>query len=142
MVRAARNPTPVTYLRRSFPMKRFVVRAGLLVLALMVSLSAFAKPKSETITLSQDATLSGTTLPAGEYVVKYDVNGSNAQVKFLKGSKEVASANGQVKTLTKKPGSTQVILDTNGNARNISEIDFGGKDTAISFNPSDMAAGK
>lgn len=123
-------------------MKRFVVRAGLLVLALMISVSAFARPKSETITLSQDATLSGTKLPAGEYVVKYDVSGSTAQVKFLQGSKEVASANGQVKTLSKKPGSTQVILDTEGNARNISEIDFGGKDTAISFNPADMATGK
>jgi hypothetical protein len=121
-------------------MKRFVVRTGLLVLALMISISAFARPKSETITLSQDATLSGTKLPAGDYTVKYDVNGSTAQVKFLKGSKEVASANGQVKTLSKKPNSTQVVFDSN--ARNISEIDFGGKDTAISFNPSDMAAGK
>jgi hypothetical protein len=123
-------------------MTRFLVRAGLLVLALMLSLSAFAKPKTESITLSQDATLGGTNLPAGDYVVKYDVNGSNAQVKFLKGSKEVASANGQVKNLTKKPGSTQVVLNTEGNTRSISEIDFGGKDTAISFESAGMATGK
>jgi len=108
----------------------------------MIATSAFARPKSETITLSQDATISGTKLPAGAYVMKYDITGSNAQVKFLQGGKEVATANGQVKTLSKKPGSTQVILDTNGNARSISEIDFGGKDTAISFNPADMASGK
>src|ERR1035438_283486 len=123
-------------------MTRFPERIGMLALALMVSLSAFAKPKTESITLFSDATLSGTTIPAGEYVVKYDVEGNNAQVKFLKGSKEVASANGQVKSLARKAGSTQVVLNTEGNARSISEIDFGGTDTAISFDSADMAAGK
>jgi hypothetical protein len=118
------------------------VRAGLLILALTLSLSAFAKPKSESITLFQDASVSGTNLPAGDYVVKYDVTGSNAQVKFMKGNKEVATANGQVKTLSKKAGSTQVVLNTEGSARTISEIDFGGKDTAISFGSGDMSAGK
>jgi hypothetical protein len=118
------------------------VRAGLLILALTLSLSAFAKPKSESITLFEDASLSGTNLPAGDYVVKYDVTGSNAQGKFMKGNKEVATANGQVKTLSKKAGSTQVVLNTEGSARTISEIDFGGKDTAISFGSGDMSAGK
>jgi hypothetical protein len=123
-------------------MTRMFVRAGLLILALTLSLSAFAKPKSESITLFQDASVSGTNLPAGDYVVKYDVTGSNAQVKFMKGNKEVATANGQVKTLSKKAGSTQVVLNTEGSARTISEIDFGGKDTAISFGSGDMSAGK
>ena len=123
-------------------MTRMFVRAGLLILALTLSLSAFAKPKSESITLFQDASVSGTNLPAGDYVVKYDVTGSNAQVKFMKGNKEVATANGQVKTLNKKAGSTQVVLNTEGSARTISEIDFGGKDTAISFGSGDMSAGK
>jgi hypothetical protein len=123
-------------------MTRMFVRAGLLILALTLSLSAFAKPKSESITLFQDASVSGTNLPAGDYVVKYDVTGSNAQVKFMKGNKEVATANGQVKTLNKKAGSTQVVLNTEGNTRAISEIDFGGKDTAISFGSGDMSAGK
>jgi hypothetical protein len=123
-------------------MKRLMTRTGLLVLALLLSLSAFAKPKSESITLFEDATVSGTNLPAGAYVVKYDVTGSNAQVKFMQGNKEVATANGQLKTLTKKAGSTQIVLNTEGSTRTISEIDFGGKDTAISFGSADMGAGK
>ena len=60
----------------------------------------------------------------------------------MKGRKEVASANGQVKTLTNKAGSNQVILDTAGNTRSISEIDFGGKDTAITFASTGATAGK
>ena len=123
-------------------MKRILVRFGLLVLALTLSVSAIAKSKSENITLYHDASLNGANLPAGDYVVQYDVDGTNAQVKFLKGSKEVASASGQVKTLTKKAGSSQVVLNIDGNARSVSEIDFGGKVTAISFESTATTAGK
>ena len=123
-------------------MTNMPVRFALLALALTLSVSAFAKPRSESMTLYQDASINGTNLPAGEYTVKYDVDGSNAQVKFMKGGKEVATANGQVKTLTKRPDSSQVILDNSGNSRSISEIDFGGKDTALSFASGGTSAGK
>jgi hypothetical protein len=123
-------------------MTKSTVRLALLALALTLAVSAFAKPRSAGIVLYQDATLNGTTIPAGEYTVKYDVDGSNAQVKIMKGSHEIATANGQVKTLTKAPGSNQVILDTSSNSRSISEIDFSGKDTAITFGSAGMASGK
>ena len=123
-------------------MTRNAVRFALLVLALTVSISAFAKSKSENITLFQDVTVNGTNVPAGDYVVKYDVDGSNAQVRFTKNGKEIASANGQVKTLTQKPVRNQVVLSTAGDTRTISEIDFGGKDTAITFESAGAAAGK
>ena len=123
-------------------MTRSSIRFALIALALLLSTSAFAKPKSESITLYQDATVNGTNLPAGEYVVKYDVNGSNAQVRFMKGSKEVASANGQVKTLNRKAISNQVVVNDERGSRSISEIDFGGKDTAISFESAGATAGK
>lgn len=123
-------------------MTRVFARYALLALALALSISAFAKPKSENVTLYHDATLNGTNLPAGDYVVKYDTEGTNTQVKFMKGNKEVATATGQVKTLPKKVGSSQIVLNTEGNGRSISEIDFGGKDTAISFESSAMTTGK
>ena len=116
------------------------VRFALLALALTLALSAFAKPRSENITLYHDASVNGTNLPAGNYVVKYDVDGTNAQVKFMQGSKEVASAPAQVKTLPKKAASNQIVLNSEG--RSISEIDFGGKDTAITFGSPSGEAGK
>ena len=116
------------------------VRLALLVLALTVALSAFAKPRSESITLYHDASVNGTNLPAGNYVVKYDIDGTNAQVKFMQGSKEVASAPAQLKTLPKKAASNQIVLNNEG--RSISEIDFGGKDTAITFGSPSGEAGK
>ena len=123
-------------------MTRSSLRYAMLALALTLTVSAFAKPKSETLTLFHDATLNGTNLPAGEYVVKYDVDGSNAKVQFMQGKKEVAAATGQVKTLSKKPGSNQVVMNTAGNTRSIAEIDFGGKDTAISFDAAQTQVGK
>lgn len=123
-------------------MTRITVRFGLLVLALTLSISAFATSGSGRITLYHDATLNGTTLSAGDYVVKYDEDGANAQVKFLKGNKEVATASGQMKTLAKKAETNRVVLSTAGDARDISEIDFGGKTTAITFGSAGAAAGK
>jgi hypothetical protein len=123
-------------------MTRIPVRIALIALIVTLSLSAFAKPKSESISLFQDVTVNGTNVPAGDYVVKYDIDGSNAQVKFTQHGKEIASANGQVKTLSKKPVQNQVLLNTVGSSRTISEIDFGGKDTAITFESSGASAGK
>ena len=123
-------------------MTRVSLRFAVLALSVMLAVTAFAKPRSENITLYHDATVNGTSLPAGEYTVKYDVEGSNAQVWFMQGSKQVATATGQVKTLSKKTGSSQVVLDTDGNMRSISEIDFGGKDVALTFGSNGTAAGK
>jgi len=70
------------------------------------------------------------------------VDGTAANVKFVKGNKEIASASGHVKTLDHKPESNQVVLDTTGNPPTISEIDFGGKTSGISFNEVATTAGK
>ena len=68
-------------------MIRNAVRFTLLVLALTVSISAFAKSKSENISLFQDVTVNGTNVPAGDYVIKHDIDGKNAQVKFTQHGK-------------------------------------------------------
>ena len=74
------------------------------VFALTMSVSAFAgSTKTDTVTLYHDAQMNGKTLPAGDYTVKCETTGSNAQVKFLKSGKEVASANGQAKTAHHRP---------------------------------------
>jgi hypothetical protein len=56
-------------------MKRLSAQCSVLALVLTLALSAFAKPKSENITLYHDARVNGASLPAGNYVVKYDFEG-------------------------------------------------------------------
>ncbi len=116
-------------------MTRKLASATLFLLALTLSISAFAasNSKSESVKLFNATQVNGKTLPAGEYTVKCETTGSNAQVKFLKNGKEVASANGQVKQLTSHPDHTQVITQDSGSASTISEIDFAHSATGISF---------
>lgn len=123
-------------------MSRVAVRVALLIMVVSLAVSAFAKPKSQNITLLHEASLNGTSLPAGDYVVRYDPDGPTTEVKFMQGKKEVASATGQVKTLSKGPQSNQVILNNASQVPSISEIDFSGKTTAISFDSSTMPMGK
>ena len=116
-------------------MTRMLARAALLIFAATMSISAFAGSKSESVTLLHDVQLNGTTIPAGEYTVKYDANGSTCLVKVMKGSKTVATANGELKQLANKPAHNQVVLDDAGNGPSLSEIDFSNSATAITFSP-------
>jgi len=113
-----------------------LARVALLVFAVTVSLSAFADSKGESLTLYQDAQLNGTTIPAGDYIVKYDANGSTCQVKVMKGKKTVATANGELKQLADKAPHTQVLLQNDtGGLPAVNEIDFSGSKTAVTFSP-------
>ena len=114
-------------------MTRLLVRATLFLVALTMSISAFAGSKSESVLLFHPTQVNGKTLPAGEYTVKCETTGSNAQVKFLKDGKEVATANGQVKQLAAHPDHTQVVTQDAGSVSSISEIDFAHTGTAVSF---------
>ena len=117
-------------------MTRTLAGITLIVLALGLSISAFAGAKSQTITLFHDAQLNGKTLPAGEYDVKCDTTGSNAQVKFLRNGKEVASATGQVKQLSNAPEHNQLVTTDGNGGATISEIDFAHSNTGVTFESS------
>ncbi len=122
-------------------MNRILVRATLFLFALTMSMAAFAASKSETVNLYSPTQVGGKTLPAGEYTVKYDATGSNAQVKFLKNGKEVATATGQVKQLASHPEHAQVVTQDSGSTRSISEIDFSHSGTGVTFDSGTMSAG-
>jgi hypothetical protein len=124
-------------------MTRTLAYIGTLIFALTMSIGACAGSKSETITLFHDAQLNGKTLPAGEYTVKCDNNGSTAQVKFLRNGKEVASANGQVKQLNPSPEHNQVVVQDGNGVGTISEVDFSHSGTGVTFEGASLAeAGK
>ncbi len=123
-------------------MTRILARLTMLVFAIAMSVSAFAgSAKTDTITLYHTAQLNGTTLPAGEYTVRCESNGSTAQVKFMKAGKEVASASGQAKDLGAKAMHGQVVLEGSG-VPSITEVDLAGSKTGVTFDSSMANAGK
>jgi hypothetical protein len=121
-------------------MTRTLAGITLVVLALGLSISAFAGTKSQTITLFHDAQLNGKTLPAGEYDVKCETTGSTAQVKFLRNGKEVASASGQVKQLSNAPDHNQLVTSDGNGRATISEIDFAHSNTGVTFESAAMSS--
>ena len=124
-------------------MTRILARLTVLVFAITMSISAFAgSTKTDTITLYHDAQLNGTTIPAGEYTVKCETNGTSTQVKFMKGRKEVASASGQAKDLGSKTEHGQVVVQDGGGVRSITEVDLAGSKTGVTFDSSMANAGK
>ena len=93
-------------------MNRFLAPFTMLVLAITMSISALAGTiKKDTVTLYQDAQLNGTTIPAGEYKVTCETNGTTAQVKFMQGKKEVASATGHTKDTRQENAHGEIVAN-------------------------------
>jgi hypothetical protein len=119
--------------RKEIAMTRMLARLALLVLALTVSISAFAASKSQTVVLAHDTQLNGATIPAGQYKVKVDISGSTCVAKVMDGAKLVTTANCEVKQLDKKASDNMIIENNAGGVPSISEMDFHDSTTAITF---------
>ncbi len=107
---------------------------------LLCAVAGFAADKS--LKLASPISLNGQQLTAGEYQVKYQVNGSTAEVHFLKNNKEVATANAQVVERATAPRNDSVITSSStAGAPTLIELQFAGQKSAIHFG-ADSAAGK
>jgi hypothetical protein len=109
-------------------MNRFLAPFTMLVLAITMSVSALAGTiKKDTVSLNHDVQLNGKTIPAGEYRVTCETNGTTAQVKFMQGKKEVASATGQTKDLGQRMPTSRLLLNNaGGGVPAIQELDLTG----------------
>jgi hypothetical protein len=121
-------------------MKSF--RKASLLLALTFSVGAFAAEKS--ITVYSDSTLNGQKVAAGNYKLQYDLNGSTAQVKLMKGKKDVvATATGQVVENETLPAETAVIrAQQPDGSSSIVEIQLAKQKSSIRFAPEASDKGK
>jgi hypothetical protein len=109
------------------------------MLVLTVAVGAFAGDKS--LTFSSATSLNGQKIEPGEYKVKYNVNGSTADVQILQNKKQVASAAGQVVENGITANRDRVVLQNNGDGTTkVVEIQFANQRTAIRF-ASDSASG-
>jgi len=123
-------------------MKTILTTAAALLFAMAFFPGAAAETIKKSVSFPGAVEVNGKTLPAGDYKVKIDTNGSNAQVTFLKDGKEVASAPAEVKTLAVKQNSTQVQMNTAGSTPRLDEIDFSGTTTAVRFVGNTASAGE
>src|SRR4051812_44229550 len=107
---------------------------ALVVFALTVSINVFAAQKS--VTLYTDSTLNGQKVTAGDYKVDYQINGSTAEVKFLKNNKTVATATGEVVPQENAPAESAIVRSNNADgSSSIVELLLSKQKSAIRFAP-------
>ncbi len=111
---------------------RKVFSFAVLAAAMSMTVSTFAADK--TITLSAPTNVNGQNLAAGEYKVKYQVNGTSAEVHFLKDKKEVATAAAHITEVTSAPRSDSVVTSANGDGTSkLVELQFANQKSVINF---------
>jgi hypothetical protein len=115
-------------------MKTQNISKGLLLgLTLLLATSLFASSDSNKGSLQtlSAVTVNGTSLPAGDYSVKWEGTGSNVQMNILKGKKVVLTAPAHIVELsTPATLDSAVITSDNGN-RVLSQVRFSGKKYAL-----------
>jgi hypothetical protein len=104
------------------------ISKGLLLgLALLLATSAFAANKGS-LKVSDPVTVSGKSLAAGEYTVKWEGNGPNVELNFLQGNKVVATTSARMIDLDRSAYSDSSVVRRNADgSRTLSEIRYAGK---------------
>jgi hypothetical protein len=107
-------------------------------LAVLSSLSAFARDKNQHSVNIPDAVQVGSTqLQPGNYKVEWQGNGPGVQVSFLQHGKTVATVPGTLKTNEGPAIQDDVQIDaTSSSSRTLEKIDFGRE--ALVFQQSGM----
>ena len=105
----------------------------LLGLALLLATSAFAANKGS-LQVSDTVNVSGKSLAAGEYNVKWEGSGPNVELNILQGKKVVATIPARLIDLDRSaPGNTSVIKRNEDGSKTLSEIRFAGKKYALAL---------
>jgi hypothetical protein len=105
-----------------------------LVLTILLPAAALAETHSGDLNLPTAASLNGKQIQPGTYKVRWEGEGSSAQVSILKGKATVATANASVVNRDRAERSNAVVFGSASDVqKTISEIRFEGKKTVLTF---------
>jgi len=112
-----------------------------LMLAMCISLSAFAKDKNEgKFSLSSPAQVGSTQLQPGDYKVTWDGSGSDVQVKVLQGKNVVATTSAKLVQKEQPAPYSAVTLSTPTNgAASVNELTFDKRKESLVFGSAESA---
>jgi hypothetical protein len=115
-----------------------VAKTVVLGLAVLLATSAFASNKA-TLRVQEPFQINGQQLAPGEYQLRWDGTGSNVEVSFMQGKKEVAKTSAKVVTLDKAYDNDCAILDHASGKVTVSEVRFAGKKYALALGATEKA---
>ena len=115
-----------------------LAKTVVLGLAVLLASSAFASNKG-TLRVHETAEVAGQQLAAGEYQLRWDGTGSNVEVSFMQGKKEVAKASAKVVALDKASDYDAAIVAHEGGKATVTEVRFAGKKYALALGATEKA---
>jgi hypothetical protein len=105
-----------------------------LALLLAAGIPSFAA-NSRTVTLNHDAVLSGTSLAAGRYSIRWETHSPEATVEFVQHHTVVLSTEGRVEERDQKYNRNAVVYNTAPDGTlSLVEIRFANSNKVLTFN--------
>jgi hypothetical protein len=103
------------------------LKAMLLLFALALSTAAFAGEKGN-FQISEAVQVNGTTLPAGDYVAKWDGSGPTVQVSISRNGRTVTTVPAKLVQLDEKASQDAAEIQNHaGGRRELTSLQFSGK---------------
>ena len=116
-----------------------LAKTVVLGLAVLLASSAFASNKG-TLQVHETLEVNGQQLAAGEYQLRWDgAPGSNVEVSFMRGRKEVAKASAKVVALDRASDYDAAIVDHSSGKAIVTEVRFAGKKYALALGATEKA---
>lgn len=115
-----------------------LAKTVVLGLAVLLASSAFASNKGS-FQVHEPFEINGLQLAAGEYQLRWEGTGSNVEVSFMQGKKEVAKATAKVVELDKSSSYDSAVLDHSNGKASISQVRFAGKKYALALGATEKA---
>ena len=112
---------------------KYIVMSSML--ALLLSVSAFAADKNQhSVTIPDAVQVGNTQLKPGSYKIEWQGAGPTVQVHFLKDGQTVATAPATLQTNDKQVTEDDVVIGkTSANTKALEEIDFSRQKEALVF---------
>ena len=115
-----------------------LAKTVVLGLAVLLASSAFASNKG-TLLVHETLEVKGQQLAVGEYQLRWDGTGSNVEVSFMKGRKEIAKTSAKLVTLDKASDNDSAVVDHSTGKAIVTEVRFAGKKYALALGATEKA---
>jgi hypothetical protein len=116
-----------------------LVKSLVLGLAVLIATGAFASNKGS-FHVEESVLVNGQAIPAGDYQLRWEGTGSNVELSFMRGKKEIAKTSAKVVELDQASPYDSAVVDHSSGKAAVSEVRFAGKKVALTIGTSDGAS--
>jgi hypothetical protein len=115
-----------------------LAKFAVLGLAVLLATGAFASNKA-TLNVQEAVQVNGQQIPAGDYQLRWEGSGSDVQLSFMQGKKEVAKTSARIVELQEKSPYDSAVIDRS-NGTSLAQVRFAGKKFALAIGGSEAAS--